>query len=44
MTLREKRSISAAVFQAIDPLSHPEVKIREDVWQSGARNRVPKNE
>jgi hypothetical protein len=43
MTLREKRSISAADFRAFNPLSQPEAAFRENVWQSGARNRTPKN-
>jgi len=38
-----KRSNSAADFRAFDPLSQLEAAFRQNVWQSGARNRAPKN-
>jgi len=39
----EKRLNSAADFGAFYPLSQPEAGFRENVWQSGAQNGVPKN-
>ena len=39
----KKGSNSAADFSVFDPFSQPESAFRENVWQSGARNRVPKN-
>jgi hypothetical protein len=38
----KNRSNSAGDFRAFDPLSQPEAGFRENVWHSGARNRVPK--
>jgi hypothetical protein len=40
---RENGSISAADFAAFDPLSADEAGFRENVWQFGAQNRMPKN-
>jgi hypothetical protein len=42
VAIREKRSNSAGDFRAFDSLSQPEAAIRQNVWQSGALNRVPK--
>ena len=39
----KKRSNSAADFQAFWLLSQPEAAFRQNVWQSGAQNRMPKN-
>jgi hypothetical protein len=39
----EKRWISAVDFSAFRALSPPEAGFRENEWQSGARNHVPKN-
>jgi hypothetical protein len=38
----EKRSNFAADFRAFDPLSLPEAGFRQNVWESGTRNSVPK--
>jgi hypothetical protein len=38
----EKRSISAADFRAFDSLSQSEAAFRQNVWQSGAQNSMPK--
>lgn len=38
-----KRSNSAADLRAFDPLSPPEARFRQNVRQSGACKRVPKN-
>jgi hypothetical protein len=38
------RSNFAADFRAFDPLSEPAEGFRENVWQSGVQNSVPKNE
>jgi hypothetical protein len=43
MTLREKRSNPAADLRAFYPPPLTEAAFRENVWQSGARNRMPKN-
>jgi hypothetical protein len=42
-TVAEKCSNSAADFSVFDPHSQPESAFRENEWQSGAQNRVPKN-
>jgi hypothetical protein len=39
----ENRWVSAADFRAFCQLKQLEARVRENVWQSGARNRVPKN-
>ena len=38
----DKGSISAADFRAFDPLSQPEAEFRQDLWESGTLNRMPK--
>jgi hypothetical protein len=42
VTIPEKASNSAADFRAFDPLSPPDGRFRQNVWESGTGNRVPK--
>ena len=37
------RLVQLPIFAAFCPLSQAEDRFRQNVWQSGARNRVPKN-
>jgi hypothetical protein len=39
---RKKRLNSAADFRAFDPLSQPEARFRQNAWESGMRNSVPR--